>query len=52
MTYGMETAFFRYTQKDNLDAKKVYATTLISILSTAFIFLIVGYIFNDKIAFG
>lgn len=50
MTYGMETAFFRYTQKDNLDAKKVYATTLISILSTAFIFLIVGYIFNDKIA--
>ena len=51
MTYGMETAFFRYTQKDNLDVKKVYATTLISILSTAFIFLIVGYIFNDKIAF-
>ncbi len=50
MTYGMETAFFRYIQKDNLDPKKVYATTLISILSTAFIFLMVGYIFLDKIA--
>ena len=24
MTYGMETAFFRYFQKDNLDPNKVY----------------------------
>lgn len=50
MTYGMETAFFRYTQKENFEAKKVYATTLISILTTALIFLVVGYIFIDKIA--
>lgn len=50
MTYGMETAFFRFIQKDNLEVKKVYSTILISILSTAFIFLIVGFIFIDKIA--
>ena len=50
MTYGMETAFFRYIQKDSIDPKKVYATTLISILSTAFLFLVIGYIFLDKIA--
>lgn len=50
MTYGMETAFFRYVQKDTLDPKKVYNTTLISILFTAFLFLIIGYIFIDYIA--
>lgn len=50
MTYGMETAFFRYMQKDNLDPKKVYATTLISIITTALIFLILGFTFLEKIA--
>jgi O-antigen/teichoic acid export membrane protein len=50
MTYGMETAFFRYTQKDTIDPKTVYATSLISISSTALIFLVLGYIFIDKIA--
>ncbi len=50
MTYGMETAFFRYFQKDNIDPNKVYSTALISILSTAVIFLSVGFIFIDKIA--
>jgi O-antigen/teichoic acid export membrane protein len=50
MTYGMETAFFRYVQNETFDAKKVYATSLLSILSTAAFFLAVGYIFVDKIA--
>jgi O-antigen/teichoic acid export membrane protein len=50
MTYGMETAFFRFMQKENLEPKKVYATSLISIGTTALIFLVVGYVFIDKIA--
>lgn len=50
MTYGMETAFFRYIQKESLEPKKVYATSLISIVSTACLFLIIGYIFIEQIA--
>ncbi len=50
MTYGMETAFFRYVQKENIDTNKVYATSLISILSTALLFLFFGFIFIDNIA--
>lgn len=50
MTYGMETAYFRYVQKENLDVNKVYATSLISIISTTFIFLFFGALFLNQIA--
>ena len=38
LTYGMETAFFRFSKKEN-NIKKVYSTTLISILITSGIFI-------------
>jgi O-antigen/teichoic acid export membrane protein len=42
LTYGMETAFFRYYDNKSTDKEKVYGTSLISILvsSVAFIILI------------
>jgi len=45
LTYGMETAFFRFSKKEN-DAKVVYSTTLISLLVTSLIF--VGLIFSNS----
>ena len=38
LTYGMETTFFRFSKKEN-NIKKVYSTTLISILITSVIFI-------------
>jgi len=45
LTYGMETAFFRFSKKEN-DANLVYSTTLISILITSLIF--VGVVFSNS----
>ncbi|MDC0204224.1 oligosaccharide flippase family protein [Flavobacteriales bacterium] len=45
LTYGMETAFFRFSKKEN-DANVVYSTTLISLLVTSLIF--VGLIFSSS----
>jgi O-antigen/teichoic acid export membrane protein len=39
LTYGMETAFFRFSQSHN-DKEKVYSTSLISILSTSALFIL------------
>ncbi|MCU0421409.1 MAG: oligosaccharide flippase family protein [Bacteroidia bacterium] len=39
LTYGMETAFFRYAQK-NENSKDVYTTALTSLLGTGFVFAI------------
>jgi O-antigen/teichoic acid export membrane protein len=49
LTYGMETAFFRYTQNES-DKEKVYSTTLISILSSSIFFIIIINIFAESIA--
>ncbi len=49
LTYGMETAFFRFFSKQK-DQDKVYSTTLISLLlSTLFVFAVV-MIFNQPLA--
>ena len=45
LTYGMETAFFRFSKKEN-DVKVVYSTTLISLLVTSLLF--VGLIFSSS----
>ncbi len=37
-TYGMETAFFRFAQKENIDKDKVFATSAISIALTSVVF--------------
>lgn len=49
LTYGMETAFFRYANKDG-DANKVYNTTLSSILITSVLFVILIVVFLKDIS--
>ena len=44
LTYGMETAFFRYSQ-NKADYDKVYSTTLISLFCTSVIFILIVNIF-------
>lgn len=50
MTYGMETAFFRYSQKEELNQQKIYATSLLSISATTILMLLLGFIFTGNIA--
>lgn len=49
LTYGMETAFFRFAQKSG-DSQKVFSTALISIIISSFIFLLFFNIFIDEVA--
>lgn len=48
LTYGMETAFFRFSEK--YERKKVFGTALNSILSSSSLFLILIVIFNSEVA--
>jgi O-antigen/teichoic acid export membrane protein len=50
LTYGMETAFFRFYQLEKEKKERVYSTTLISITITSFLFVIIALIFNQNIA--
>lgn len=49
LIYGMETAYFRYSELND-DKKKVYNTSLISILSTSLIFILISFSFSSQIA--
>ncbi len=49
LTYGMETAYFRYAEKEK-DPEEVYTTSLISILFTTFLFLLAVMFFAQPIA--
>lgn len=49
LTYGMETSFFRYSEL-NTDKKKVFNTTIFSLLITTFVFLILALSFSSDIA--
>ena len=46
LTFGMETTFFRFANKDGEDPKKVYSTTLIMVggLSALFVALVFAFI--------
>lgn len=46
LTYGMETTFFRYANKEGADPNRVYSTILISVLTTSalFVALVVAFI--------
>lgn len=51
LTYGMETGFFRFiNKKDESNPTKVYSTTLISIASTSFLFILFALSFLDPIS--
>ncbi len=46
LTYGMETTFFRFANKENEDAHRVYSTILLSVGATSLLFvaLVVAFI--------
>lgn len=48
-TYGLETAFFRFTQTEN-GSKKVYSTALISVIATSGLFFLLVWFSADRIA--
>lgn len=50
LTYGMETAFFRFANKEGEDAGKVYSTTLISVGFTSIIFVLLVFLFISPIS--
>lgn len=49
LTYGMETAFFRFAQ-DNDHKGSVYSTALLSLLGTSTIFVLLTTVFSNNIA--
>jgi len=50
LTYGMETAFFRYAEKQKEIKDTVYSTSLISVLSTSTLFIIIVFINSEQLA--
>ena len=49
LTYGMETAFFRFSQKEN-DKAGVYSTSIISLLVSSVLFITLAWLFSSSIA--
>lgn len=49
LTYGMETAFFRYSQEEG-DKNRVFSTAFISLLISAILFLILSIGFSNTLA--
>ena len=49
LTYGMETAFFRFFSKSK-EQGKVYSTVLISLVSSTLLFLVVVLLFSSQLS--
>lgn len=50
LTYGMETGFFRFANKEDADSGKVYGTVMLCVFSTSLIFAIGANVFSDSLA--
>ncbi len=50
LTYGMETGFFRFANKDPQNYRKIYGNTMISIGGTSLIFVVFIVLFHQQIA--
>ncbi len=50
LTYGMETGYFRYANKDTANSDKVYGNSLIAVGITSLLFIAFIIIFNQPIA--
>ncbi len=50
LTYGMETAFFRYSSLKEYESKKVFTTVIYSLFTTSFIFIASAFLFDQQIA--
>lgn len=50
LTYGMETGFFRFANKDGENPNTVYTTAMISLLTTSVLFAVLCCVFRQPIA--
>lgn len=50
LTYGMETTFFRFANKEGEDPQKVYSTTLMSVGFTSLLFVVLVLTFISPIS--
>lgn len=50
LTYGMETAFFRFSTLQDEDKRKVYTSIIYSLLFSSFLFIAFAFLFNQPIA--
>lgn len=50
LTYGMETGFFRFANKNDENSQTVYSTTLISVGGTSLLFILVCFILLEPIS--
>ena len=50
LTYGMETGFFRFANKDPENSRKIYGNTMISVGFTSLLFLLFIVLFHQPIA--
>ena len=50
LSYGMETAFFRFTNKDDFQKEKVQSTALFSLTVTTLVFLTITLFLKAEIA--
>ena len=50
LTYGMETGFFRFANREDYDPKQVYRTAFVALLTTSTIFAVLCVVFQHPIA--
>ncbi|MCQ2342507.1 MAG: lipopolysaccharide biosynthesis protein [Paludibacteraceae bacterium] len=50
LTYGMETGFFRFANREDCDPQSVYKTSLLTVLSTSVLFAVVCVLLRQPIA--
>ncbi|MCB0787649.1 MAG: oligosaccharide flippase family protein [Flavobacteriales bacterium] len=52
LTFGMETTFFRFAHRKELDAKRSYATAFYSVAGISVFFMLLSALFSDGMANG
>jgi O-antigen/teichoic acid export membrane protein len=50
LSFGMETTFFRYVNKQDKDKQSVYDNSFIVVLALSLVFLAIAFLFSDNIA--
>ncbi len=50
LTYGMETAYFRFSSQTPAQKQAVYSTTLLSVLTSSALFILLAFWFSQPIA--
>jgi O-antigen/teichoic acid export membrane protein len=50
LTFGMETGFFRFANKDKAVSDKIYSTSAISLFGSSLIFVLIAFLFSGNFA--